>query len=1131
MYKLFKSAFLLLTFLFLSGCDGNKEPKFVNVLVFSKTAGYRHDSIKDGIEAIQKMAAEQNFQVTFTEDAKVFNPKSLAAYNVILFLSTTGNILNESQQHEFQRWIQAGGGFVGIHAATDTEYEWPWYNELVGGYFSNHPPGVHEATIEVKDTEHISTKHLGQSFKAVDEWYNFKDIYPKVIPILNLDEDSYQGGDMGKNHPIAWYHEFDGGRSWYTGMGHTKESFSDDRFLKHIMGGILYAAGNQKAVDYSLSTVAPEENRFEKIVLKSNLNEPVELDFLPDGRIIWVERAGRIYVYDPDSNSDHLVQHLDINYLTENGLIGLAVDPNYENNKFIYLHYSAPDKNIQRLSRFEFDPDAVFELKNEKEILSLEVQIKECCHTGGSLLFGKGREFFMSTGDNTNPFESDGFGPIDDRPGREPFDARGTSANSMDLRGKILKIIINEDGSYDIPEGNLFSDPKEGRPEIYVMGCRNPYRISYDPHNDFVYWGDIGPDAPDPSDTRGPAGHDEVNQARKAGFFGWPLFVGNNKAYHDYDFATKKSGKIFDPKNPINDSRNNTGIVNLPPAQPAMIYYPYGKSSEFPLMGSGARNAMAGPIFNKEDYPESDNRLPAYYDKKFLSYDWMRNKIYSNTLNEEGDLVRMEPFLPSMEFANLIELELDKNGEIYLLEYGLGWFSQNQDARLVHLKYRGGNRPPIAKIKVAKKYGASPFNVQASADASLDYDDDKLGFEWYNNGRLIGKGSSLSYTFEYPGEQKIKLKVTDEKGQSSIANTTIFVGNTEPEIAINITGNQSFFWDNRQLDYSVSINDLEDGQLGNGVLPTSVTTTIDYLSEGFDENIIALGHRDKVFATAGERLIDELNCLSCHKIEGYSAGPSYTKVAERYPTDSPIKVSYLAKKIINGGSGVWGEKAMPANPSLSEKDAGDIVKYILSLNNPPSQKGLATKGNYVLDKHINTKKDGRYILKSSYIDRGGEFVGPLKTSTQLYLRHYQLSIVHRDFDDKGERIKLDKELFPRVKDQHQVLDLMSAGHVGFNQIDLTEIAAVQVEFYTKNAEIPEGILSIKADGKIIGISDPTKFKDNGNGGYSIKISISEYNSLADVSLSYQHPQWNHSIAIHRLDFLTKDQSNKQLSMN
>jgi len=700
----------------------------------------------------------------------------------------------------------------------------------------------------------------------------------------------------------------------------------------------------------------------------------------------------------------------------------------------------------------------------------------------------------------------------------------------MDLRGKILKIIINEDGSYDIPEGNLFSDPTKGLPEIYVMGCRNPYRISYDQHTGFLYWGDIGPDAKDPNENRGPAGHDEVNQARKPGFFGWPLFVGNNKAYHDYDFATKKSGHPFDPKNPINDSRNNTGLVNLPPAQPAMIYYPYAKSDDFPLMGSGSRNAMAGPIFYKDDYPESENRLPAYFDKKFISYEWMRGRMMINTLNEAGDLVRMERFLPSMKFDNMIDLEIDKNGELYFIEYGKGWFTQNMDARLVHLAYQGGNRKPIANIKAPKKYGAPPFTVQASGEASIDYDNDKLTYEWFNNGKLIGKGSSLSHTFEFPGEQKIRLKVTDEGGKSSTTSSTFYIGNTEPEININIAGNKTFFWDNRKLSYEVAVNEAEDGQLNEGILPTSITTTIDYMKEGFDENVVAMGHRDKTFATVGERLIDEMNCLSCHKIEGYSAGPSYTKVAERYPSDSPIKVNYLAGRIINGGSGVWGEKAMPAHPSLSDKNAKSIVNYILSLNNPPSQNGLDPRGNFVLKDHLTTKKEGRYVVKSSYLDKGGEFVGPLKTSSQLYLRYFQITAPNADFKKKTQRLRLNAQLFPEVKNRHRVTEVHAEGILGFNQIDLTEIKAINVEFYTLKSKEPQGSIEIKADDKIIGTKSLDNHSKNDNGGYSLLIPISEFNDFTKLSFKYRGTQGNDKLAIHRFDFLPNETSKKQLSM-
>ena len=224
------------------------------------------------------------------------------------------------------------------------------------------------------------------------------------------------------------------------------------------------------------------------------------------------------------------------------------------------------------------------------------------------------------------------------------------------------------------------------------MGHRNPYRISVDKHTGFLYWGDVGPDAPADSANRGPAGHDEVNQARKPGYFGWPYFVGDNKAYFDYDFATNTPGKQFDPAHPVNDSPNNTGLTELPPAQKAFIWYPAAKSDVFPLVGSGGRTAMAGPVFHRDDFKNAARAFPAYYDGKFLAYEWMRGWIMAVTMNAKGDLVSMERFMPSQKFSNPIELEFSPTGDLYMLEYGTGWFQGNPDARLVRIEYNGGNR-------------------------------------------------------------------------------------------------------------------------------------------------------------------------------------------------------------------------------------------------------------------------------------------------------------------------------------------------------------------------------------------------------------------------------------------------------
>ena len=231
---------------------------------------------------------------------------------------------------------------------------------------------------------------------------------------------------------------------------------------------------------------------------------------------------------------------------------------------------------------------------------------------------------WISAGDDTNPFASDGFAPIDERADRRPWDAQRTSANTNDLRGKILRIRPQPDGSYTIPEGNLFPEGTPNtRPEIYIMGCRNPFRYTIDSKRGYVFWGDVGPDAGKDGAMRGPKGIDEVNRAKGPGFWGWPYSRGNNQAYHDYNFTTEESGALFNPDKPINDSPNNTGLRTLPPAQESMIWYSYDDSEEFPWVRKGGKNPMAGPVFYSDEFGV-ENKFPPYFDGKLLIYEWMR---------------------------------------------------------------------------------------------------------------------------------------------------------------------------------------------------------------------------------------------------------------------------------------------------------------------------------------------------------------------------------------------------------------------------------------------------------------------------------------------------------------------------
>lgn len=236
----------------LSACSANSPegqrstrlngPLF-SALIFSKTTGFRHDSIPNGIAAITELGAANGFNVDATEDSSLFTDENLANYQVVIFLSTTGNVLDDKQKAAFQRYIEGGNGYVGIHSATDTEYDWKWYGQLVGAYFRNHP-NIQSATIQIEDPNHPSTAPLPLSWQRTDEWYNFRSNPRGTVHVLaTIDESTYMGGDMF-DHPMVWCHEVaGGGRSWYTEFGHTEESYDEPLFRQHLLGGILSAAG------------------------------------------------------------------------------------------------------------------------------------------------------------------------------------------------------------------------------------------------------------------------------------------------------------------------------------------------------------------------------------------------------------------------------------------------------------------------------------------------------------------------------------------------------------------------------------------------------------------------------------------------------------------------------------------------------------------------------------------------------------------------------------------------------------------------------------------------------------------------------------------------------------------------
>jgi len=1090
---------IIITGLLAISCSKKREGKPV-VLVFSKTAGFVHSSISEGIAAVQKLGQENDFEVDTTRNAAYFNEDSLKRYSAVIFLNTTGDVLDYRQEAALERYIQAGGGFVGVHSATDTEYDWRWYGKLVGGYFKSHPR-TQNAKFVIKDKNFPATEFFTDSvWQRTDELYNFKDLNPDVNVILAVDESSYEGGENGKNHPMSWYHEYDGGRAFYTELGHTEESYSEENYLKHLLGGIQYAIGENEELDYreAKSQLPPDEDRFTKTQLAfGQFFEPTEMTILPNLDILVTQRRGEILLYKQDSEEVKQVGFLNVYWKTsvpnvnaEEGVMGIAHDPDFDDNNWIYIYYSPVDSSVNRLSRFTFKNDTL-DLATEKVILDVKSQREICCHTGGSIAFGPDGLLYVSTGDNSTPFNepgakfvNSGFGPMNDLPGKEQYDARRSSGNTNDLRGKILRIRLNDDGSYEIPEGNLFPDGNgKARPEIFVMGNRNPYRISVDPKNGTLYWGEVGPDASNDSlETRGPRGYDEVNQARQAGNFGWPLFVGKNYAYRDYDYETGKSGEAFNPAKPINDSRNNTGLKELPPAQPAFIWYPYAPSADFPQVGTGGRNAMAGPVYYTDMFPK-DSRLPDYYNGKLFIYDWIRGWVKAVTMFPNGDYYKMEPFFPAMDVNSLIDMEVGPDGKLYLLEYGSGWFSKNEDSGLARIDYNAGNRPPkILAFNVNRSSGILPFKIRATAKAK-DPENDKITYVWD-----LGNGTTketttpeLEFTYNAVGDYRLSVEAKDSHGASAKSDAyALYAGNEAPTVSIEVTGgNKSFFLEGQPIKYRVIVTDKNDTARFD---PANLFVAVHYAEGGYDKAATTLGHQQGEVNIIGKGLVQSLDCKSCHKESEKSIGPSYLQIAQKYGKDAEA-TNYLTGKILKGSQGVWGETQMPAHPTLPESDAHQIVSWILSLaGNNNVAKSLPVSGTITPPADLEPKM--ALVISATYTDKGGNNIKALTASNSLALPGSQMTL--------GGKEKI-SGFVPFNFNNNNVLILPETeGWFALDSIDLTGVRSLGMMLGWQQAPTTGVDFEIRMDaptGKLLGTARmPVPKKDQKTGSAQVKIT-------------------------------------------
>ncbi|MDX3527183.1 PQQ-dependent sugar dehydrogenase [Streptomyces sp. ID05-39B] len=572
--------------------------------------------------------------------------------------------------------------------------------------------------------------------------------------------------------------------------------------------------------------VAAED--FQQVTLakgEAEVGEPMSLAVLPDRSVLHTSRDGELRLTDAAGNT-RLAGRLAVYSHDEEGLQGIGVDPQFSSNRFIYLYYAppldtpagdapetgtaadfAPFDGVNRLSRFVLKTDNTLDAASETKILDVPASRGLCCHVGGDIDFDAAGNLYLSTGDDTNPFQSDGFTPIDDRPDRNPaFDARRSSGNTNDLRGKILRIKVNADGSYTVPDGNLFAPGTDRtRPEIYAMGFRNPFRFSVDKETGILYVGDYGPDAGAADPARGPAGQVEFARVTGPGNFGWPFCTGDNDPYIAYDFATGVSGEPFDCAAPKNTSPHNTGLTDLPPAQSAWIPYDGGSLPEF---GSGSESPMGGPVYHFDPALDSPVKFPEAYDGDFFAGEFGRRWIKRITSDAEGT-VRAITDVP-WTGTQIMDMTFGPDGALYVLDYGVSWFGGDEHSALYRIENATDGHSPVAQAAADRTSGQAPLRVRFSSAGTTDQDGDALTHSWDFGDGSTSTAADPTHRYRKNGTYTATLTAKDPSGRTGSASVQVVVGNTAPKVTLELPRDGQLFSFGDAIPFKVRVTDPED---------------------------------------------------------------------------------------------------------------------------------------------------------------------------------------------------------------------------------------------------------------------------------------------------------------------------------
>jgi PKD repeat protein len=774
-------------------------------------------------------------------------------------------------------------------------------------------PAVNQAVVDLVDRQHPANRGLPLTITRSDRWTNWDPSPVGIVhTVAQVEEWRYNPG-IGANgpfHPISWCRDYEGGRSFYTGMGATEGSYGEPAFRDHLTGALKWTTG---LVRGDCQATIASNYKIERLTALNQtgqldqIGEPHGMTIAPDGRVFYVGKAacptgpvvdwnnpnvglgcGTIHQWDPRTKQPKLLTTLQVMgnrgsgdelVKNEEGLLGIVLDPQFILNGWMYVYWM-PHDSIDRtrrvgkrtVSRLTYDfTNQTIDQATRKDLLQFEVQIHSCCHAGGGMAFDAQGNLYVGSGDNNSSQGSMGYSGnnwTQEFAGISFQDARRTAGNTNDLAGKIIRIHPEPDGTYTIPDGNLFPESQDPgnktRPEIYVMGVRNIARLAIDPVHQWLTAGWVGPDALTPNPELGPAKYETATIITEAGNHGWPYCMGNRQPYRDRSNtdATVLTG-WYDCNFPKNNSPRNTGLVDLPPIKDNMIWYsPDGGGPVFPVrpdgsgiptyraadatytqpyLRGGSQAIMSGPTYHRELVnTNSGVAWPQYWDNKWFIADESNaaNRV-AVTVNPAGVPQHLPPAFAETLRAivpggvgdarvqSWMDARFGPDGALYLLDYGGGFFTLHPNQKMVRVTYQGGAptpRPAASSVSLHNKPLTVAFTGTKSGGVS---------YQWDFGDGATSTEANPRHDYARVGTYTARLTVTYADGERAMTTTAVTVGCAVSDTRATVwLGDTDTGVANKTVGQGCTVNDLIDDEslwADHGAFVRHVTEVTDAL--------------------------------------------------------------------------------------------------------------------------------------------------------------------------------------------------------------------------------------------------------------------------------------------------------------